>query len=136
MPSFLEDFKKLAIDGMSVSALSFDVGATVVIELAEASQAEGVLNIYILQFSQVPCCAIKVDAAPWFGNVVSHQAYCDSHFLLSSLNNFKSPTLRGNKYWHITIGLEQGRFDIVATDFTFSCVKKIPQGRPADLMQG
>lgn len=126
MSTLLEDLRQLAIKEGEVAALRVYVDAKLVIELWKINLVDDVMDVYELQFNRVLGSVLKVQGSPWFGKIIEHKVYAKSPYLLGTLRK-RDTESSSNDYFHIEITLEQGHMDIVAADFSFSLIKKIPR---------
>lgn len=133
MPNLVDKFESLDIDGYWVSELRVQPRRTITIEIRDEIippelPSDNVISFYELQFYRVLDSIICATATPWFELITEHRAYADSDYLLERLERLKVSLNGDDNFFHFVVNFEKGKFEIIAGEFTFFRIERIPIG--------
>lgn len=133
MPNLVDKFESLGIDDCWISELRVQPRRTITVEIREEIippeiPSKNAINLCELQFYRVLDSIICARATPWFELITEHRAYADSDYLLERLARHKVSLDGGDDFFHFVVNFEKGKFDIIAEQFTFCKIERMPIG--------
>jgi hypothetical protein len=123
----MSDFSKLDIDGSIISEFRAVPSKKFVMTLLRGPQSvndRAVQTEQDLQFNEVKCFRIAIQAEPWL-QVVSHGLTSESEYLHECLATAEGRPTEGNTLFHFEVVCGQGRIDIIASSVTLSLTNEI-----------